>query len=79
LLAFGVDRQRSACGFPSYRRRSSVYGRRDAEKVAWPYALLAGVVLAEIGTFNAYDPYIGGVGMPARIPFWHELPITDFL
>jgi len=52
---------------------------RDAEKVAWPYALLAGVVLAEIGTFNAYDPYIGGVGMPTRIPSWHELPIADFL
>jgi len=65
-------------GFPSYRRRPSVYARRNAEKVAWPCALLAGVVLAEIGTFNTYDPYIGGVGMPARIPSWHELPIPIF-
>jgi len=35
--------------------------------------------IVEIGTFNAYDPSIGGVGMPARIPSGHELPITDFL
>src|SRR5689334_14736310 len=37
----------------------------DAEKVARAYALLASFVLVEIGTFNAYDPYIGGMGVPA--------------
>src|SRR6476659_159186 len=47
----------------------------DAEKVAWSYALLAGFVLVQIGTFNAYDPYIGGVGMPASIPSGHEFRV----
>ena len=47
----------------------------NAKKVAWSYALLAGFVLVEIGTFNAYDPYIGGVGMPARIPSGHEFRV----
>ena len=47
----------------------------DAEKVAWSYALLAGFVFVEIGTFNAYDPYIGGMGMPASIPSGHEFRV----
>src|SRR5579864_2557741 len=47
----------------------------DAEKVAWSYALLAGFVLVEIGTFNAYDPYIGGMGVPASIPSGHEFRV----
>ena len=47
----------------------------DAEKVAGTYALLAGFVFIEIGTFNAYNPYIGGMGIPASIPSGHELRV----
>src|SRR5690348_16826549 len=47
----------------------------DAEKVARAYALLASFVLVEIGTFNAYDPYIGGMGVPSSIPSGHEFRV----
>src|ERR1700687_2273309 len=47
----------------------------DAEEVARAYALLAGFVLVEIGTFDAYDPYIGGVGVPASIPSGNEFRV----
>jgi len=40
----------------------------NAEEVTRAYALLAGVVLVQIGTFDAYDQYISGVGVPASIP-----------
>ena len=48
----------------------------DAEEVARAYALLAGFVLVEIGTFDAYDPYIGGVGVPASIPSGNEFRVV---
>jgi len=47
----------------------------DAEKVARAYPLLAGFVLVEISAFDAYDPHVGGVGVPASIPSGDEFRV----
>src|SRR3984957_10116899 len=47
----------------------------DAKEVARAYALLAGFVLVEIGTLDAYDPYIGGMGVPASIASGDEFRV----
>src|SRR6202021_3373777 len=47
----------------------------NPEEVARAYALLAGFVLVEIGTLDAYDPYIGGVGGHAAIPLKGEFRV----
>ena len=44
----------------------------NAEKVAWAYAFLASFIFIEIGAFNANDPYVGGMSVPASIPSGHE-------
>src|ERR1700756_4960036 len=47
----------------------------DAKEVARADTLLACFILVEIGTFDAYDPYIGGVGVPASIPSGDEFRV----
>ena len=47
----------------------------DAKEVTWTDTLLTSFVFVEIGTFDAYDPYIGGMGMPAGIPSGDEFGV----
>ena len=47
----------------------------DAKEVARADTLLTSFVLIEIGTFDAYDPYIGGVGVPPSIPSGDEFGV----
>lgn len=45
------------------------------KEVTRTYALLASFVLVQIGTLDAYNPYIGGVGVPASIPSGDEFRV----
>src|SRR5438477_8838937 len=47
----------------------------DAKEVARADTLLASFIFIEIGTFDAYDPYIGGVGVPPSIPSRDEFSV----
>src|SRR5207248_11089289 len=47
----------------------------DAKEAARADTLLACFILIDIGTFDAYDPYIGGVGVPPSIPSGDEFGV----